>query len=508
MSMPVMYIFSMRKFPLGERTKAKYWQLILYNISSRQLAESTNTDLLDQLIAANPQRLEFFRTRGIVHCFRDEYALAVKDFTHALKETRALRRAKAAHTTFNATPEVRTKSKKKKSKVNGQAPPSGTAPAVEGPDGEQLLLHPSVLPDAPDPLEHQLLFHRGAAYLQYALYSIEHAIMDLEGINRLVSLDGGELRLCYLEQGKYGGTEIGNPDGPLGRKDGVKARAYRAALNDRVFREHVTSLLKKSIRDHEKFLSHFDTLENPDDDGEDLKQQVERAFLLSESHRPGNHINGGHPDINLAFTTYHPLLVESHFSILICMLLLGDFLALAKAFVRTASLVAGLEGYPIFLPPRSMSQAEFIETLERLAGGWKYGARPASLNEKAAIRDLPSRYPSPIPSVAEEDQSEVNEPSSSAGPSLPSSTTFNTSGRDTPNSDSGRVNLEEALDNLRIILLPVITRQKQRVEKAAAEKALDKKEPVPINIPLHGPRVEVFLAWLAAVHLPELESVI
>jgi hypothetical protein len=33
------------------------------------------------------------------------------------------------------------------------------------------------------------------------------------------------------------------------------------------------------------------------------------------------------------------------------------------------------------------------------------------------------------------------------------------------------------------------------------------KSSLPINIPLHGPRVEVVLAWLAAVSLVELESV-
>ena len=31
------------------------------------------------------------------------------------------------------------------------------------------------------------------------------------------------------------------------------------------------------------------------------------------------------------------------------------------------------------------------------------------------------------------------------------------------------------------------------------------KKPLSINIPLHGPRVEIILAWLGAVHLPELE---
>jgi hypothetical protein len=63
------------------------------------------------------------------------------------------------------------------------------------------------------------------------------------------------------------------------------------------------------------------------------------------------------------------------------------------------------------------------------------------------------------------------------------------------------------LDSARILLAPVAKRQRERTEKAAADKASGgKKKPLPINIPLHGPRVEVILAWLGAVHLPELDG--
>ncbi|KIJ06777.1 hypothetical protein PAXINDRAFT_91489, partial [Paxillus involutus ATCC 200175] len=67
----------------------------------------------------------------------------------------------------------------------------------------------------------------------------------------------------------------------------------------------------------------------------------------------------------------------------------------------------------------------------------------------------------------------------------------------------------EALDCARMLLVPVAARQRERIVKAAAEKASggNKKKPLNINIPLHGPRVEIILAWLAAVHLVELESV-
>jgi hypothetical protein len=63
---------------------------------------------------------------------------------------------------------------------------------------------------------------------------------------------------------------------------------------------------------------------------------------------------------------------------------------------------------------------------------------------------------------------------------------------------------------MRILLAPVAARQRERAEKSAVEKAAgsNAKKPLNINIPLHGPRVEIILAWLGAVHLVELASVI
>jgi hypothetical protein len=481
------------------------------------LAESTTTQVLDNLIVAQPQRLELYRTRGIVHCFRDEYSQATKDFTHALKEARALRKAKVAHHNSYSQPESHGRNNKKKrgsNKTNGQAPPNGTSAVaeltVDGPDGEPLLLHPSVLPEAPDPIEPQLLFLRGAAYLQHAAFLIEEAVLKLEGISKTPPVDGGELRLGYIEGGKYGGVEIGNPDGPLGKKDGPKHLAYRQVLADGAFREQISSLLKKSMRDHEKFLSHFDTLEgpNPAFDG-DLAHKTAYAFILSESIRPCNYGNMPPlPDPPSMFTTYHPLLVESHFSILICQLMLAEIPALLPTFARTAALVDGLEGYPVFLPPRSMSQAEFVEVLERLAGGWRVGQQPHSLSRGVtgllAIEAPPSPPMSAIDSTSDTDPGIA---STSTGGSSSSAMPPPSPGRDTPSSGSG-VDLVETLDCMRILLAPVAARQRERAEKAAADKAAgtNKKKPLGINIPLHGPRVEIILAWLGAVHLVELES--
>ncbi|KAI0694897.1 hypothetical protein BC835DRAFT_1415191 [Cytidiella melzeri] len=528
---------------------ARYVHFFHEKIPSRQLAESTSTSLLDSLIAAQPHRLEFFRTRGIVHCFRDEFAMAVKDFTYVLKESRAQRKTKMAHLTSGMPSEQRTKGKKRKGKPGGtktfgQAPADGTSSppnvdgsTIDGPDGEPLLLHPSVLPDAPDPIEPQCLFLRGAAYLQHAVYLIEQTILKLEGIRKDSTLDGAELRLCYIENGRYGGVEIGNPEGPLGSKQGEKLNAYQQALGNEEFKEQIFSLVKKSLRDHERFLSHFDVLEGPPIDpvdDVDPSRKAEHAFLLSQSFRPGSHNPPPEPlhyDMPATFTTYHPLLVESHFSILLCHVLLGDFPTLLPAFYRTALLVEGLEGYPVFLPPRSMAQAEFVEILERLAGGWRTGIQPHSLMRSTCLAmELSSRSqkakeverprvlsilpPEPMaistsnslltPSIG------VNGSSSSSAihPSNPPS------GRVSPQPSSNRIDLVDSLDYARMLLVPVAARQREKAEKAAAEKIAEKaagrngkKKPVSINIPLHGPRVEIIMAWLGAVHLVELDMV-
>lgn len=523
----------MKRYPLGASGMVERCPFDSWNSANRQLAESTTTQVLNELIAANPQRLEYYRTRGIVHCFRDEYTPAIKDFTYALKEARTARKGRSAHRSITLPSESRGKGGKKKkgsNKTNGQAPPNGTSDSAEGstaegPDVESPLVHPSVLPDAPDPIEPQLLFLRGATYLQHALYLVESAILKLEGVSKTASAsDGTELRLCYLVSGRYGGVEIGNSDGPLGKSDEPKARAYRDVLGEESFREDICGYLRKCIRDHERFLAHFDTLEASSIAGGeapmDLPRRVEIAFLLSEMARQGSHsaaaasLAGAEPNLPPMFTTYHPLLVESHFTILICQLMLAELQTLLTTFARTAVLVDGLEGYPVFLPPRSMAQAEFIEVLERLASGWKMGIQPHSVMRAGSmVSRLAIEAPpvSPSGSLLEVMSSSSGETVDTCSPPIAStSSAARSPARDTPSSlKSARVDLAEVLDCARILLCPVAARQKERASQAAAERetSSSKKKPLNINIPLHGPRVEIILAWLAAVHLVEFESV-
>src|SRR5487761_1141699 len=216
MQTPSMSTFSTKRYPLGSSFFLHPLPEFHSTGKGRQLAESTTTCVLDELIKAHPQRLELFRTRGIVRTFRDEYPAAVKDFTHALKEARALRKARSFHRNGSHAPQSnkgkgdkRKKGNKKKS--NGQAPPNGTSDADGGGDTSETEtppVHPSVLPDAPEPIEPQLLFLRAAAYLQNAIFLVGERILKLEGIRKRISGEGAaELRLCYIQNGRYGGVE-------------------------------------------------------------------------------------------------------------------------------------------------------------------------------------------------------------------------------------------------------------------------------------------------------------
>ncbi|KAJ7104072.1 hypothetical protein B0H15DRAFT_6260 [Mycena belliarum] len=600
---------------------ARYVHFFHEKIPSRQLAESTTTQVLDELIQNQPQKLEYYRTRGIVHCFRDEYSLATKDFTHALKEARAVRKAKVAHHhNYSAPPQsgkhgtgsgkggkrrkTGTVGKQKRigeDDADGDAGEEGGDADTDADDGN-LLPHPSVLPDAPTPLEPQLLFLRGAAYLQQAVHLIESTVLVLEGVRKYsaysttgsdgngagnggnangANANNAELRLSYLEGGLYGGVEVGNPDGPLGRSTGKKAKAYREAFGiadngegsgngeKEKVREQITALVKKSMRDHERFLTHFDSLDagprfapGGGEEAWNLAQKVEYAFLLSESIRPGSqsppppHPHTSSPDggplINYdamlsappqmppaptTFTTYHPLLVEAHFSILLCQLMLGDFTTLLTTFVRTASIVDGLEGYPVFLPPRSMAQAEFIEVLERLAGGWRTGVAAYSLQgehntggrgkekekERLAIEDRLVAHPLPSQrlSLGQGNSSSSLATASGSGASettlndaLLNGTSTSSSSSTSPSQTRSATPLApsphaQALNSARILLAPVAARQRAReIERADLNKKNGKtgaKRLMSINIPLHGPRVDVILAWLGAVQIPVLD---
>ena len=213
----------------------------------------------------------------------------MNDFTFALRESRAVRKARQTHDpSFRTQSERCPKGKRKKSKVNGQAPQNGTSAMVEGPDGEQLLIHPSVLPDAPNPLEPQLLFHRGAAYLAHAVFLIEEEMYKIEGVQRASMSEFGELRFSYIENGRYGGTEIGNPDGPLGHSDGSKSKSIQSVFCKAQIPGSSLFLFAERKAQSRMIPRLFDTFDTvPDEEFEyDMIRRIEDAYLILETFRP------------------------------------------------------------------------------------------------------------------------------------------------------------------------------------------------------------------------------
>jgi hypothetical protein len=218
-------------------------------------------------------------------------------------------------------------------------------------------------------------------------------------------------------------------------------------------------------------------------------QRTEYAFLLFESLKSGHHSQKSSPPKNFvipevpaSITTYHPLLVEAYFSRLLCLLIMGDFTTLLPTFSRTTMIVDGLEGYPVFLPPRSMAQAEFAEILERLASGWAVGLQPNSCSRRRLMPSgsfksngkdrevepepvgVADEYPQPLPSFSISDYSPSGLVSGNfAGASssrVPSPALTPTTSGTSHVPDN--FTLMQSLDHLRILLQPVAKRQKER----------------------------------------------
>ncbi|KAI9593945.1 hypothetical protein BDF19DRAFT_142039 [Syncephalis fuscata] len=70
-------------------------------------------------------------------------------------------------------------------------------------------------------------------------------------------------------------------------------------------------------------------------------------------------------DDGFPHVTYHPLLVETHYSIAIAMLLLGDWPRAVAWHVRGQLVQHASTGYPIFMPARSVARSDFCEITER-----------------------------------------------------------------------------------------------------------------------------------------------
>jgi hypothetical protein len=417
---------------------AKYVHFFHEKIPSRQLAECTSLQPLDEVIAERPSEGEILRTRAVTKIFKEDYVGAAQDLTTALQVCRYyLGQHKAGRQQLQLASEAAAETQrnsrwKEETKLDEE--------------------------DHPSSLETQLLFHRAGVYLTIACQHVNDALSPKKSAN-------GVKPHLYGDADKSTGTIEMN----LAEKE--------AHLKRLDARKTVKTNAKRALRDYVAYLSHFDyTPGLPAEITEEFVRKVNQAANGFKIPRPPNHSrnldlesnaslsngqlsdalvphNGSHssrrppsntsrsaeipslpppvvhkmsalfsatppadlppyPETSTALTTkqqmqaaqsqaakailaqtdchealtYHPLLTDALHSLLLCHCLVQTS---ARELQRHAHMVARLarvcDGYPIFQAARSPSRADWIEVVRRadnwiqLQQSWESLCAPAPL---------------------------------------------------------------------------------------------------------------------------------
>ncbi|KAK4702872.1 hypothetical protein P7C70_g3351, partial [Phenoliferia sp. Uapishka_3] len=502
---------------------AQYVNFFHEKIPSRTLAVSTDTTLLDHLILTNPNKLEYYRTRGIVHGFKQDYPSAIRNFTQALTQAKASRKAKLFHAGDTSSGKSSGKKGGKSSKSaaakekaeraanGGGEPANSNNPSTPARDEAT-----SIGKEAGDDIERQMLFHRGMANFHFACKILEDAVLDIEEIDRPqggLSNEGGELTLRNV--GIFLKDEIA---GLYGCANAKKQEQYRTVLRDPIIKDKVTTLLRKSIKDQERFLSYFSIWEAPPGSvlEEEKKYHNPRATdkpltfrgrrLIHHRSLSGRtrHSDPRRPEVRngtnapepALLTTYHPLIIEAHFSVLLNHLLLGDFSAVLLQHYKVARLMDYLEGYPVFLPARSLNQSEYAEVLERLAITW--------LKKREEVDHISSPTGTEEDVAREGDLKSLHHLLSFFTEDFVQSLIAAAEVADKEMKEEAR---SKAQSNNLMALLDSSANESKGTWAEEREKAEAERRKIdPSYATYNTARAEVALAWMTAVILPEKES--
>lgn len=404
---------------------AKYVHFFHEKIPSRQLAECTSLQPLDEIIADRPSEGEPLRTRAVTKIFKEDYVGAAQDLTSALQ---VCRYQQGQH------------------KAGRQQLQLASAAAAEAQRNnrwkEEFKLDEE---DHPSSLETQLLFHRAGVYLTIACQHV-NAALPLKPSHRTTNDANGSSKVNV--ETNTDSTEATSADKEA---EGKRLEAHKI----------VKTNAKRALRDYIAYLSHFDyTPGLPVEITEEFVRKVNQAANGFKITRPQNHSrvlemegnsslsngqlsdalvphsaslstrhrtqNGStrstdlpslpppvvyqistlfsatppadlhpYPETNTSLTTtqklnksqaskasqallayaqaerhealtYHPLLTDALHSLLLCHCLIQTS---ARELQRHAHMVARLarvcDGYPIFQAARSPSRADWIEVVRR-----------------------------------------------------------------------------------------------------------------------------------------------
>ncbi|KAK4175757.1 hypothetical protein QBC36DRAFT_301697 [Triangularia setosa] len=347
-------------------SEAKYVHFFHEKIPSRQLAECTSLQPLDEAIHENPSDPEPLRTRGIVRIFKEDFQGAVADFTESLRVHR-LRRPTHRYSGKGAEAEQQLTQRLSRRTEN-------------------VILKEE---EHPSSLESQLLFQRAGVYLTMACQHVDVAFPDGPHPRPVADSDL-------------------DPASPPLSPEVLEAR------------QHVRQNAKRALRDYMTYLSHFEySPDLPLDIAEDFAlkvnfvangvrvprhntkpgspvgndekttQKPHRIYVLSDLFapspppdlppypitdlapaRPRQSPPPAVPVVTTETLTYHPLLADALHALLLCHCLVQTS---AKELLRHAYMVARLarlaDGYPAFQASRSPARADWVEVL-RVGGNW------------------------------------------------------------------------------------------------------------------------------------------
>lgn len=229
--------------------------------------------------------------------------------------------------------------------------------------------NPSLPGDEDHGAESQLYFLRACSLHNYIVHLLDQA----------------------LEESESGKSVDGAPS--LSHSSGASNDNSSASTHRHQFGKlttQIANLARRSIKDYMHFLSYFPSSvpsfippssavpESPEteqpiiDNISSISSSSSTEFsTLNSAETPLDDENSlilaPKPKTPLPpLSTYHPLIVESWYAICINYLFLGDFDTAQHWYRHINYLHRTMEGYPIFLTPRSMAHSDFESTRERL----------------------------------------------------------------------------------------------------------------------------------------------
>jgi hypothetical protein len=232
---------------------AKYVHFFHEKIPSRQLAECTSLQPLNEVIAERPHEGEILRTRAVTRIFKDDFFGAAQDLTMALQVSRyhqGQHRAENQQIQLASEAETRQSNRRKEeTKLDEQ--------------------------DHPNSLEVQLLFHRAGVYLTIACQHVSEALPPKNSQNSPSDARTGQDSV---------GTNVSTEEPEL---TPVEKEEQRKCLEARKI---VKTNAKRALRDYMAYLSHFDyTPGLPSEITEEFVRKVNQAANGFKAPRPQNH---------------------------------------------------------------------------------------------------------------------------------------------------------------------------------------------------------------------------